>query len=1038
MDILKVITSNINNNYLISASAGTGKTYTITKYYMSILENNVGNNNIIESILAVTFTNKAANEMKERIIKSVYEKKEKIKNTKSKEYKYWDNISLEISRAWIKTIDSFCSKLLRENNILIGIDPNFTMINDFRKERELEKSVQFALKLIFDITENRNLDWLNNLSKKRQKNINRYINNLKEININEYLITMIKEIGLETFEIMILEVLKNWRIEMAESQLIEKIDFNDSNKSKFYSKILFLFKNVCLIAIEFFESITLDNFQFDFKGILEKTYECLKIDDIRTKYSKKFKYIIVDEFQDTNHLQKKIFYLMKNDNNYLFFVGDKKQSIYRFRGADISVFSNTIDEFKKSNSIIGSLNVNRRSNNSIVEFANIISKDILFNKNYFNDDYVDEILMDNLNFNNTEDYCKYEIEEKDSLVPTISENDKNRIKYIHIKPEKDNSECRTIADIDAIVKSISNLVGKKMNFRIRKRDQIVFEKRKIKFGDICVLLKQMRGYENIIKEKFKEYNIPYYIFGSRSFYYRPEIKAIFNALNAIQNPLNDYEFIKYMMSMMVRMKFEDLQKLINNKNDFDSLYENFDHNKALFSEEIVKGFNLLKKYKNLKYFLNPGDILKSIIDESHFIPFLTVLDESDTSISNVKKLISEADKFDNLSNSFSELIKLLKKSTEIDEEEAVLEDESSDSVKIMTIHKSKGLEFPVVLLGGLHKNIDRKNKNNIEFSIPDINGNFYFILNNLFEEELNNSKSSIIKWFKNNEFLERTENNRLIYVAITRAKDMLLPILVESNKITFNNFFKNLKYDYIDNINVEDLNINIIEKKHEIKNESPINKKNLKDLTNLSYKQYIAPTFLIREIKTSELKLMEEFEEQKIINYEYNKYNELFKDKDNLIIGEEIHNKLQSCYKISDIKYLINKKILPEKFDEIDIIKIAFDNNINQIIKNEWRLMKNYKIKTRNYMLFGIPDKVLIKDNKIHVIDFKYSELNNKKKINDYIFQVMFYLYLLKDFGEAYKGYIISLKNNKVIEFDYNNNIEKEIKKWINNMEEKY
>src|SRR6056297_1345878 len=142
MDLLKEIKQNPNRNFFISASAGTGKTYTLTKYYISILENNYPDFDIVDRIAAVTFTNKAAGEMRERIMEAVYEKLEENppKGIFYEDwYDYWNNIKINLSRAWIKTIDSFCSRIIRDNNIQIGVDPNFGMVSEFKKDREIEK-----------------------------------------------------------------------------------------------------------------------------------------------------------------------------------------------------------------------------------------------------------------------------------------------------------------------------------------------------------------------------------------------------------------------------------------------------------------------------------------------------------------------------------------------------------------------------------------------------------------------------------------------------------------------------------------------------------------------------------------------------------------------------------------------------------------------------------------------------------------------------------------------------------------------------------
>ncbi|BBE30289.1 hypothetical protein OSSY52_04300 [Tepiditoga spiralis] len=1016
--IIKKITDNPNRNFFISASAGTGKTYTLTQYYMSILEKNK-DSNIIDKILAVTFTNKAAGEMRERITESIYEKMNAAKT--NKEYEYWNEVKISLSGAWIKTIDSFCSRILKDNNVLIGVDPNFTMISEFKKENEIERAVYYTLKVILETYENIDPDLIN-LSTDRKNNVEKILLEFKkDKEFKKIVKEFLKNEGIKKFEELLKEMVRNWRLEMKRA-IVETMELSENGD--LYTNFLKLLKNASYIASEFYESLTIDQFKYDFKGILEKTILTLENNNILKKYQNKFKYIIVDEYQDTNYLQKEIFDKLHHENNYLFYVGDRKQSIYRFRGADVSVFSKTENEFKNKNYIVESLNTNRRSNSEIVSYINKLSKDVLFEKNNIYMDDVESELFESICFKEI-DECNYEIKENKNITPNLLKDDNKRIKYIYATPEKDNKELRVKKEAETIIKTIKNLLNKEMTFRKRKNGKIIFETRKIKPGDIALLLKQLSGYEEILKNEFQKNNIPYYIVGGKSFYYKPEVQAVFSALSAVQNPYNDYEFIKYMMSLIGGMTLNQLHTLIKNKKN--SLFETFE-TIEFSSERLNRAYLVLKKYRNLRYYMKPTDILKGIIKETKYLVYLMALDNSESAISNVKKLITGSQQYDSIANTFSELVKLLKKSTEVDEKEAVLEDEKSNSVKIMTIHKSKGLEFPIVLLGGLHNKIDKKIIKNIDFSLPNSNGERYYLLKNVMKNTLNESSNYILKWFKNNDFLEKTETNRLIYVATTRAKEMLIPILINTKSNSYNNYFFNYKYDNIDKINEIDLKDIKINNKIEEIIFKDIPKNNLKNLKNLAYKQYIAPTYLINEPKESEEKFL------KNIGISYKKYfkQSVFSDEELMFRGSQLHLKLQSAPSLIHLKKLIDKEknrnydYLPPKFDELNIVKKAFGKN--EIVKTEWRLVKKIEINNKEYMLFGIPDRVLINNGNIEVIDYKFSDLLNKNKIKDYIFQLQFYMYLLKDFGYPKKGYILSIKETKEpIEVTYNNDIELEI-----------
>jgi CRISPR/Cas system-associated exonuclease Cas4 (RecB family) len=146
--------------------------------------------------------------------------------------------------------------------------------------------------------------------------------------------------------------------------------------------------------------------------------------------------------------------------------------------------------------------------------------------------------------------------------------------------------------------------------------------------------------------------------------------------------------------------------------------------------------------------------------------------------------------------------------------------------------------------------------------------------------------------------------------------------------------------------------------------------------------------------------------------------------------GSDIHRKLSSVNTISQLRYLEEEKILKVKIS--DKLESLF-KGANVI--SEWRVVKPFFVNDRRYMLFGIPDKVLFKGNKIYVLDFKNVDFKNSKNIEKYKFQIKFYMYLLKDFGAPEKGYIISTKTGEFIEVSLEENFEEKIKAAIENFE---
>jgi ATP-dependent exoDNAse (exonuclease V) beta subunit len=263
MTILDEIKKNINANYFISASAGTGKTYTITNYYIFILEEyeKVNYPDIVDQIVVVTFTRKAASEMKERIIEAVKEKLESAKKSRNQKLiQYWENVNNNLPRAVISTIDSFCQRILKEENLNIGVDPNFTIISDIKSEKIIEKSIYLTLKYTFELFDFEKTKITTNLLSRRKEKIEKLLSELLEYKIG--IKTLFEKLGdINKVETLLKETLVNWRTEMKKSTISDKL----LKFAKDDSEALIAFKLMTLIAKEIYEGNTIDNFEFDFK-----------------------------------------------------------------------------------------------------------------------------------------------------------------------------------------------------------------------------------------------------------------------------------------------------------------------------------------------------------------------------------------------------------------------------------------------------------------------------------------------------------------------------------------------------------------------------------------------------------------------------------------------------------------------------------------------------------------------------------------------------------------------------------------------------
>lgn len=1055
MSVLDEIKKDINKNYFISASAGTGKTYTITHYYVEILKQYEKQNfpDIVDEIVVVTFTKKAASEMKERIFDLVNDQLEKSSNTD-----YWQKVKNNLSRAIISTIDSFCQRILREENINAKVDPNFTIINNAKMDKFLDKAVYMTLKYVFQVYDFGKADITLNISSERKRNIESYLLKLGEYKDELRTLFVEKFDNISSIMNILKNTLKLWRTEMKRATVFEKL-FEVKEKE---SKELEVFKFLILIAKEIYEAFTIDNFEFDFKAVLEITLDFLEDKEMQEKYQKRFKYIIIDEFQDTNHLQKELFYKIHGDNNYLFIVGDRKQSIYRFRNADVSVFLETQNEFEekeKSTNLykVLPLKENYRSNEVLVKYFNFISENKIFNKHIIKKDDNKEIdRFSTFEAISPKIYEKlWYIKDLDESIPKVNcngivpilNNIPSRIKYVMVKNVEKENKGRKKSDkkteIEAMVSAyiIKKLVGQKMTVKDKEKGCI---EREIKYSDFAILRSSLYRKEDVYKKVFKKFNIPLHVVSSKGFFERIEVKAILNALNAVQNPNNDFYFTQFFFSPLVLGTFNDYRLIVKKNKEINEKLKETDKDKSvkesLFqtakkikfeNEEINKALKILEKYSDLKYYVRPAEVLKGLIKDLNYFEKLAYFEDYKNAILNVKKLVLEASTIDQMAESFSQLVKLIEKLSNESESEASIEDETSDSVKLMTIHASKGLEFKIVLLGDLHSKGKKGSNSDIKFAKEK--GKTYYMLSKIFEQLDNEAVDSeeifeAIKHFYKDEVYDETEERRKLYVAITRASEMFIPIILDepSNDLLSNyvklseDETKELKkligdFEQVD-IDAESIFNMESEKSEKIIEIKDVPEENLKDLKYLSYKSYVSPTTLYGYLENEK-----EAQEEDIILAFSEKTAE----------GTDIHRKLASVNAISDLKYL----------EEMGILKVNLSDKLKDLfsgatrIVSEWRIVKPYEFNDKKYMLFGIPDKVLFKGDKIYVLDFKNVSFEQSKNIEKYIFQVQFYMYLLKEFGIPEAGYIVSTKTGEIIEVELKDTFEEQLKRSIENFE---
>ena len=564
---------------LIVAGAGSGKTKVLTSRIAHIIKEKKAFPN---QILSVTFTNKAAKEMQNRVSKILG--------------------SAAIGLSWLGTFHSICAKLLRKHASAANLNSNFTIIDTDDQTR-----------LIKNICKAENID--------------------------------IKQLAPR----FILAIIDRWK-----------------NKGYYPSEVIInkkdIYEKTILPLYKIYQQKLTDLNSCDFGDLILHTVKILEnYPDIRQIYSNNFKYILVDEYQDTNFIQSKWLSLLSEKNKNLCCVGDDDQSIYSWRGAEIKNFLE-FDQVYKNTKVIR-LEQNYRSSQNILSVAS------------------------NLIANNENRVGK-------TLTTTMEEGD--LVKLNCFKNGKD----------EAI--GISDEIEKKL-------------KKKYSFNNMAILVRaifQTREFE----ERFLKIGMPYRILGGTKFYERSEIKDCVAYLRLIHQERDDLAFER-IVNNPKRSIGDTTLKTVHEYAKENSLslekasIKMIEQNMIKPKTKIGLGFflNSLSKWRNdlLIKKISHIKLLQIVLDESGYSAMLKNKKDIDNEnrLENIKELLSAMKEFDNL-ESFLEHVSL---ATSIDQEW------DGEKINMMTMHAAKGLEFDVVFLPGWEeglfphqKSIEEKGQNGLE------------------------------------------------------------------------------------------------------------------------------------------------------------------------------------------------------------------------------------------------------------------------------------------------------------------------------------
>ena len=1022
-------------NIIVSAGAGSGKTAVLTERVIRKLKNGVS----IKNMLILTFTNNAAHEMKERIRKAI--KKASLEDIRLKsELDYIDN-------AYITTFDSFSLSIVKKYHYLLGIGNDISIIDssivDLKKEEILdsifeelykEKNENFlklidllcvkddkeVKKLILDV--NSKID----LIEDKVNYLDNYINNFynydfinsiisdyerllfdKIVNIKKMMYSLESEVQgkfiTESYDLLKgLFTAKDYdniklNSNVSLGTLRGATDLGKEIKSEI-NKALKELNNMCYYSKDKSISHLLDTKDYvvsiiniireldkrikDFKKDINK-YEFNDISimainivknnkSVREELKYNFHEICVDEYQDTSDLQESFINLISNNNVYM--VGDIKQSIYRFRNANPILFKSKYDNYSSHN---GGMKIdlvkNFRSRNEVLDDINIMFNLIMDNA-IGGAEYSSS---HNMVFGNT------------TYINEGKTAQNNNLEIYNYVLDKESGFKKN--EIEAFI--IANDIKRKIESKYQVFDKDNLLLRNITYSDFVILMDRATDFD-LYKKIFEFVGIPTTLYKDENIVNETELSLINNLISLIVK-IKKQEFdtdFKYLFSSISR-------SYLNNSNDND-LFEKYINNDFMNNEIYKKCYEIsilldgLSNTELLDMIVNKFDVFNKFISVGNMENKTVIIDYLYKNFADLDSIgygvYELKDYFENI----------ISKDKQI---KISMNTNSGNTVKIMTIHKSKGLEYHICYFSGFDKpfNLDDL-KSKIIFD------NKYGIIVPFENEGLDNV---ITKDIVRNNYIKEdiSERIRLLYVAVTRAKEKMIIVgafdkdneyRLEENGVIDNRIRNNYR-------SFKDIMLSIKSRLDKYIVNVDLNNIGLTHDYNLvktyNYSENIKETN--ETITTKELNV----DNQEVINKHFSK-----SDK-KIISGEtkmymELGTKIHELFEVIDFKN--------PNYNDLDEKEINYINNfLKQDILcniNDATIYKEYEFiyEEDNVNYHGIIDLMLVYDKHIDIIDYKLMNTTS----DEYVNQLNGYkVYIEKEFKKTVNLYLYSIINNEII-----------------------
>lgn len=870
---------------LIVAGAGTGKTKVITEKINYLIEKKLAKT---DEILALTFTDKAAGEMEERLDQML-------------PYGYTD--------LWIMTFHGFCERILNDHGLDIGLSNNFKLLN--QTEQWL---------LVRQNLDKFNLDYYQPLA-----------------NPTKFIHTLIKHFSRCKDE-------EIWPADYLKYAEEKKLNLDSTDIANLENKKL----NEIANAYHVYQNLLLTNDSLDFGDLINYALKLFRSrPNILKIYQEQFKYILVDEFQDTNFAQYELIKLLAKPNNNLTVVGDDDQSIYKFRGASISNILQFKTDFPQAQEIY--LTTNYRSSQNILDLA--------YNFIQLNNP---ERLEFKLNQNKSDS-------NKFSKKLIAHQKEVGTIEHLHFQTESDEA--------NGVIKKIIALKNKESS---------------TPWGDFAILVRANSQAE-IFVNYLRRVELPYNFLASKGLYQKEIIMDIFAYLKLLDNYHESLAFWRILNLKTIGLPIEDLMEINRYANrKAISLFEACQEIGLLkkigqeTSRKINKILNLIKEHALLSQQKSVKIVVLKFLEDFNYNKFL--LEKNDLNAFEFINQLSK--KIDDFEKSFQDksiknFINLINLELEAGEEGALAQqtgEDSKDTLKIMTIHASKGLEFKYVFVVNLVDKrfpaIDRSDG----LEIPD----------------------SLVKEIIPEGDVHLQEERRLFYVAMTRAKKGLFLTSAEdyggARKKKLSRFFEELKLLSNKTKPTEEISKeNFSDKKNEnilikLKNHLPstFSYSSLKAFETCPYQYYLSNIVKIPVLGKAT------FSYGKTMHLTLQRFFSIIKDGQNTTQADLFsQNKRPINNKLPSLEILI--KIFKETWfddwyenkDQKEKYKTLGQESLNKLyaslqtngVPKIFALEKGFNFKIENYTIKGVIDRIDQTKEGLILLDYKTGSSKNEKTV---------------------------------------------------------